>query len=344
MSDTEYFSNCIICGSHRLKRMDRYAGAFLCKCGSCGFIFSLKIPSEEELAEYYKNYGQEEYISPITIKRYNELLDGFEKYRKNNRILDVGCGFGHFLEAARKRGWEVFGTEYTARAVETCEKKGIRMAQGSLANAQFPDGGFDMITSFEVIEHINNPIDDLMEKRRIIRTGGALYITTPNFNSLIRYYLGPRDLNIFYPEHLSYYTPRTIHNLLRKFDFKKEFLRTTGFSYTRVKISKRISDELLVSANNSDEKIREKTETPGLFNMAKVVINSGLSLFGVGDTIKALYKKISDEPLVSANNSDEKIREKTETPGLFNMAKVVINSGLSLFGVGDTIKALYKKT
>ena len=89
MSDIEYFSNCIMCGSDRLKRMDRYAAAFLCKCRDCGFIFSQKIPSEEELSEYYKNYGQEEYISPITIKRYNELLDGFEKYRENNRILYV---------------------------------------------------------------------------------------------------------------------------------------------------------------------------------------------------------------------------------------------------------------
>ena len=68
------FKNCIFCNSNKLKLLHGYEKMYLCECLNCNLVFSIKIPKSEELNNYYKNYGITNYLSPLTIKRYNELL------------------------------------------------------------------------------------------------------------------------------------------------------------------------------------------------------------------------------------------------------------------------------
>ena len=181
--------NCILCGSHPLHKIKGYEQHHLIKCNACKFVFCEPIPSIDELEEHYKGYGRNDYLSPITIKRYNQILDSFEPYRKTNKLIDVGCGIGYFLEVAKKRGWEVYGTEFTNEAIQICSEKGIKMKKGILDPENYMPEEFDIITSFEVIEHINNPIYELNSFHKLLRKGGLVYVTTPNFNSLLRYRL-----------------------------------------------------------------------------------------------------------------------------------------------------------
>ena len=121
-----------------------------------------------------------------------------------------------FFEIASKRGWEVYGTEYTKDAINICKSKGINIQEGKLNPQNYLVEEFDVITSFEVLEHINNPIEEISNFYKILRKGGLVYLTTPNFNSVSRFYL-KSDYNIItYPEHLSYYTTRTLKNYLEK--------------------------------------------------------------------------------------------------------------------------------
>ena len=147
----QFNTSCLICNSENLSDLERHSKNYLTKCKSCGFVFCKKNPTLIELTNYYKQYTRGGVISKITIKRYDELLDEFEKYRKTNNILDVGCGDGHFLEVAKKRGWNVFGTEFTDEAIDVCIKKGIKMHKGVLACENYSENEFDIITSFEVI-------------------------------------------------------------------------------------------------------------------------------------------------------------------------------------------------
>ena len=98
--------NCILCESDSLLKIKGYEQQHLVKCKSCKFVFCEPIPSIEELEVHYKGYGRNDYLSPITIKRYHQILDSFEPYRKTNKLIDVGCGIGYFLEAAKERGWK----------------------------------------------------------------------------------------------------------------------------------------------------------------------------------------------------------------------------------------------
>lgn len=290
----EKHKNCFICGNNELKKLGKYYLKHeLVKCKNCGFVFNEKIPSLELLNNHYSqySYGSEGYLSPITIKSYNILLDEFEKYRKVGRILDVGCGRGWFLIEARKRGWEVYGTEYSEKAVELCESAGIKMFQGELDVSNFDGIEFDIITSFEVIEHINNPNEDLKKIHSLLRKEGLFYCTTPNFNSLMRYYL-KEDYNVIgYPEHLSYYTKKTLNNVLVKNGFKKSKFLTTGISITRIKTSKNTSKEKYVSKTSSDEILRQNIDSKWYLGVAKNIINNGLTITKTGMSLKAYYTK-----------------------------------------------------
>lgn len=121
-------TKCLICNSENIKKIPTYyENKGLIKCKKCGFVFMEQIPTAQELDTYYKSYSYsgEQYLSPLTILSYNLLLDEFEKYRKTNKILDVGCGRGYFLKEAKKRGWEIYGTEYSDKAIELCTNAGI---------------------------------------------------------------------------------------------------------------------------------------------------------------------------------------------------------------------------
>ncbi len=285
-----FHQKCLICNGGKLKHLRKYASIFLVKCSACSFVFSQKVPALDELNNYY-SYERNRYISPITLNRYHELLDQFKKFRQSNNLLDVGCGGGDFLTVAKERGWNVFGTEITNEAVTTCRNKGIMMHHGNLADAAFAKNFFDVITCIEVIEHINAPLTEAQTIYSLLRTGGIAYITTPNFDSLSRYLLGKGWNVISYPDHLCYYTPKTLSSLFKNSGFVPLKIETTGFSISRMKISMNISTLPSRSHSSDDERLRAAMESNGLFRNAKRLINRLLSITQSGDSIKATFIK-----------------------------------------------------
>jgi len=281
-----HFSNCLLCNSNQLIKLNRYKNAFLVKCRKCDFVLSSKIPSEAELKEHYKNYAPNSVLSEITEKRYHELLDQLEPFRQTNNILDIGCGEGYFLEVAKKRNWNVYGTEYRDEIISKCEHKEIKMHSGKLSSHNYEKVSFDVITSFEVIEHINNPTEEINTINKLLRKGGALYMTTPNFNSLSRLLLGSKWNVIEYPEHLSYYTSSTLNKLAINQGFTKKYCFTSGISLARINNSIGAS-----KVNTNDELLREKTEKKTIYMMAKKIINLFLKLSNWGDSLKGLFVK-----------------------------------------------------
>jgi 2-polyprenyl-3-methyl-5-hydroxy-6-metoxy-1,4-benzoquinol methylase len=284
-------NNCLVCNSKSLKPLVGYQKHYLTKCNNCDFVFCSKVPTVEELNDYYKVYAYsgELNISPVTIKSYHTLLDEFEKYRKTNRIIDVGCGAGYFLEEAKKRGWEVYGTEYSDKAVEVCLAKGIDIKKGKLSAREFDGFEFDVITSFEVLEHINNPNEEIEEFNKLLRKGGLFYCTTPNFNCLLRYYFKSDYSIITYPEHLSYYTKSTLKRVLNQHGFKTIKFLSTGLSINRISTS---SNEIINNGDiNKDEELRQNIERKWYLGIAKKIVNYLLTLTNTGLTLKGYFIK-----------------------------------------------------
>jgi 2-polyprenyl-3-methyl-5-hydroxy-6-metoxy-1,4-benzoquinol methylase len=284
-------SGCLITQARDLYPLKGYEKNYLVKSRSSGFVFCSRIPTEQEILDHYNNYPVGYGTgSAITITRINDTLDGFEMFRSTNKMLDVGCGAGLFLTEAKSRGWEVYGTEFTDRQIEYLQNKGITTLKGKLNSESFDHDMFDLIISSEVIEHINNPVEEIQHFHRLLRSGGLIYITTPNFNALERYLLkGDYDV-IEYPEHLCYYTTKTIDLLLTRNGFKKLKATTTGFSIARVRRGLQRKKNLAVSGVMNDEQLRESLEK-GFKKRIKNAINYFLNLTGTGNSLKVWYIK-----------------------------------------------------
>lgn len=295
---------CPICGHSDFVEKPRYSFAHLIKCRFCKMVFSKKIPSESELHAHYANYNRAKQISPLTIQKYQVLLKEFNTFNRNNRILDVGCGSGFFLAEAQREGWESTGTEFGDDAVEFCRTKNLNVLEGSVESIDFADNYFDVITSFEVIEHLSFPFPHMKELHRILRPGGLLYMTTPNFGSITRFMLKENWDIITYPEHLSYFEKKTLDFALKRSGFNRGKLIANGISIDRLRnsIKKKkvvIKKKALVKPTNkrmlTNEGIRRASEKNGFIKILRRSIDGSLNLFGMGEFLKGYYVKPKSE-------------------------------------------------
>ncbi len=297
MIEPGHFHNqCILCGSPSLKNIfgDDH---FITKCNQCTFVFSRKIASEKEILDYYTAYPVQNRISDLTLQRYNEILDLYEPYRETGKLLEFGCGEGYFLAEAKRRGWNVTGIEITDTLIQKCREKNIPAFKNINQIPTNDIGQFDIVVSIEVIEHLSPPKYYSEMFNTLLRIGGGLYMTTPNFNCLSRRILGARWNNIIYPEHCCYYTAKTMNSLLTENHFKKVFLLTTGISPSRIKYAllnwkKDVGqEETLYDYNEKDRMIREKIENKYLLSKFKKWANGLLNTMRFGESLKIFYLK-----------------------------------------------------
>jgi 2-polyprenyl-3-methyl-5-hydroxy-6-metoxy-1,4-benzoquinol methylase len=172
---------CPLCETGSFERTTSGRSAHdLWSCRNCSleFFYPLAQASAEWYAEGYR------YRSLFESKELRWNHHRFLKHPASGRsLLDVGCGTGSLLLAAREHGYTVAGLDFDREAVETARVRlGIDDVH-SLSAAQFrqayPDRRFDVVTAFEVIEHVESPADLMRECSQLLKPGGELVISTP---------------------------------------------------------------------------------------------------------------------------------------------------------------------
>lgn len=145
---------------------------------------------------------------------------------ENGAVLDVGAATGLFVECARKRGWNATGIEPSAwAAAHAREVHGQPVVTGFLADQELPTGSVEMVTLWEVIEHLPDPASELREIHRVLRQGGTLAISTPDAGSLVARLLGrkwPGWRKI--PEHLFHFDRKSLTKLLTATGFEVQVM------------------------------------------------------------------------------------------------------------------------
>lgn len=299
---------CPLCGDARFEALAEMRRVELVQCAACDAVFTPKVPTLRELMEHYEGYPRAAKVdSPISRRAREVWLDQFEPYRRTNRFLDVGCDIGLLLNQARGRGWETYGTEFTDEAVAICEANGHRLHKGLLRDADYEPESFDVVVYTEVIEHINNQREEFARVLELLRPGGLLYVTTPNFDSLSRRVLGDRWTVIDYPEHLVYFTPVTLRRFMASAGFEEVNLESSGVSVSRLLSSFRQPAESVAAANDdapraadtprlerdirADELIRGAMANSAILGGAKTLVNRVLHHAALGDSIKAMFRK-----------------------------------------------------
>lgn len=283
--------NCRLCKSPLIRFVLKRDDLCIFRCIDCGVVFLGNDLDEKDIKDLYKYYGYSAFsnlLSPITNIRYERLLDSFERYRKNNTIIDVGCGAGYFMLSASNRGWQADGTEISEEAIKLAEEKKQHVFKGNIASLDLGKDKYDIATLFELIEHAFNPEDIIKKLYYVLRPLGLIYITTPNYNSLTRRLLGNR-WNWFHKEHLFYFTDKTLKALLEKYGFRIKMVRTENISFMEIsKIFKRGKHFDFTKSYEKQERIRALTEKRPFFSIMKRLANFVLNMFGIGDTIYIL--------------------------------------------------------
>lgn len=142
-----------------------------------------------------------------------------------NRLLDVGCGNGFFLSRAKEAGWNVLGIEFDPKAANLARRKGIKVLECEYKKAPLETNYFDVITSDQVLEHVMDPMDFISRLANWLKPGGYLWVGTPNFNSLSKYYYGSSWRGLHPPYHLSILNSKILLKLLARAGMEGKILR-----------------------------------------------------------------------------------------------------------------------
>lgn len=213
---------CPACDSAAAQCKGEKNGFSLRSCRLCGTLFTAHLPDAASSHDYETYYHAQNLTTPDFVhQRLDELALQFLPYRKNNRLLDVGCGAGTLLQSARRAGWEAEGTEVSLPAVESVRNMGFSVFYGELAAADYAPASFDVVAAVEVLEHVPQPLELMEEVARILRPGGLFWATTPHGCGLSARLIGTQWSVVYPPEHLQLFSVRGIRTMLQRAGFSQ---------------------------------------------------------------------------------------------------------------------------
>jgi SAM-dependent methyltransferase len=228
--------DCGLCGSaeRHLKFQD---GPFsVVTCARCDLTYvTPRLLDAALLAQVYdegywrsstpkdRGYGDYRRDAPLYLATYRRRMRVLRRhFARPGRVLDVGCAAGYFLAVAREAGWTVTGLEPSdairPQAEERLGKEQVR--GGLLGQVELPAGGFDLVTMWDVIEHIPDVVGAVREVRRLLAPGGKFLIETQNVRSLAARVLGKRWQHYKHAEHIYHFHERTLADALGRAGFR----------------------------------------------------------------------------------------------------------------------------
>lgn len=208
------------------------------QCNECNLIYVNPRLKPDVIVEGYSEGSDEKFVSQAKGREitFNKSLKLIEKYAKNKgRILDIGTAGGSFLYVARKRGWDVHGVEPNKWLCDWGKKNYyLDIKPGTIFDHKFKDNYFDVVTLWDVLEHVPDPSKVLTECNRILKKNGILVVNYPDIGSSVARLMGKRWIFLL-TVHLFYFTPITIDKILEKTGFKmfkiKKHFQTLSIGY-----------------------------------------------------------------------------------------------------------------
>lgn len=218
--------DCVSCKSKNHYMISKKNGFIFRKCDECQTVFISPRPGPEELEWWYTHsehvaHSQEilEKTADTRMMIYNDRIKKlFSRITVPVKsVLEIGCGTGNFLQRIReiKPELTVTGIELSPDAVRLTKKKGLNCCHSSAEEfAEKTGSKYDLILGFEVLEHVFDPPSLINALFKLLRKGGTLYMTMPNYLSYDFLQIGECYRNFFGPSHLNYYNPFSIMKLL----------------------------------------------------------------------------------------------------------------------------------
>lgn len=214
---------CFLCGGRKFEIKYENKNYHIVSCSKDHLHF--KIAKEKQVNLYNKNYfASYPYCNFLNLNDiyFKNKLKTIKRLTKKEtpRVLDVGCGWGDFLEVLQKEKTSYLGIDENQEAIEICKKKKLNCMKAQ-NGIKLSDDNFDAITLFQTIEHLSNPLPLLRDCYKLLKPGGVLLITTPNNDSPLRKLSGHKWTVYNTNSHFVFYNKNSLRKTLKAAGFKK---------------------------------------------------------------------------------------------------------------------------
>lgn len=233
------FPICPVCKSPKTRLKLKLQSHKLYHCQTCTFEFLPKpkkikpiytigyFKGQLEGAQGYKDYNS---LEVQLIKESAKKLEYIKNITSRNKLLDLGCGTGTFLQMAKSKGFKITGNDISHYAINHLKKNKIPSIKGSIESNILPKNSFDIITGWDVIEHLHNPAAAIKHIHTSLRPDGYLFLTTPDtdrFDARLmgKYWYGYKKI----PEHVGFFNSFSMTKLLEDSNFKVINIKPWGF-------------------------------------------------------------------------------------------------------------------
>lgn len=225
-------NSCLFCGSEKIVKFTTRGHDYgnmndininITECSVCYFAWQFPLPNEEwDSVKYFEwAKGQSDYFDLTKKRKSSELKFSFvaDLHGAGNYLLDLGAGIGSFAEVAADSGWQVTAVDPVLDVDRLSKYANINAIRGSIDSIT-DKMVFDVVTMWDVIEHITDPIEIISKVRCHLKDGGWLVIETGNYKSADRIGAGD-DAWIYQAEHKWYFSPEPLLQLLKNSGFKE---------------------------------------------------------------------------------------------------------------------------
>ncbi len=233
---------CLLCGAIDFNpwvRLGDWAyelpGEFqLVKCCNCNHIYQTPRPTQAAIQIFYPDHYQP-FLQPVAPKD-NSLIRFWRRLqwrarcrqvaqlRRGGRLLDIGASTGLFLNEMRSYGdWTLAGVELNPQAAQSARTRfGLEIFTGQLEETPWPPASFDVITMWDVLEHLPQPRQALLKMRELLPEGGYIIASVPHADSVDARLFGRYWIGLDPPRHLSVFTRAGLRRLFQEAGFEVE--------------------------------------------------------------------------------------------------------------------------
>jgi SAM-dependent methyltransferase len=190
------------------------------QCNHCGYVYANPRWSSDELVAAYTAVEDETYLAEragreLTFTRHLQALEKFTGPANGRSLLDIGAYIGVFVEVAQAAGWQAYGVEPSSWAAGVAQKRGLQVIEGTQDAPELKGLQFDVVTMWDVIEHVDDPSAELAKAYRLLKPGGLLAVHTMDINSRMARLTGGRWPWLM-DMHMHYFSRDTLAQMLKK--------------------------------------------------------------------------------------------------------------------------------
>ena len=198
------------------------------KCDHCDFIY-VNPTANDEFRDKFFSKKYESWTEVLLVSEQERVdrlkfIYGLDLVENNitqkKKIVDIGAGSGLFLETAREKDWDVSGVEFNQKAVESIRSKNIEVFDQPLEDGIYKENSVQVVTLWEVLEHINHPNIFLKQVWNILEESGILLICVPNINALVTRLLHEKARTFGGSSHVNFFSIKTLSQIVEKVGFK----------------------------------------------------------------------------------------------------------------------------